>query len=218
MIADWTYSFVRNLRRIFWKTNLFWHILAIASTYVLVTSGFDWRYFELTRSGTLLLIAIPAALLGFLVPLVVPLGLYLYGIRKKIHWARITGAALGQASILGWLVSSFYKIFTGRLQPELLSQIVNADISQSFNFGFFKHGIFWGWPSSHTTVAFAFAAALIMLYPRQKALVTLIALYALYIGLGVSVTIHWFSDFTAGAIIGTLIGVVVGKKYRERFK
>jgi membrane-associated phospholipid phosphatase len=26
-------------------------------------------------------------------------------------------------------------------------------------------------------------------------------------------TIHWFSDFVAGAIFGSLIGVVVGKKF-----
>jgi membrane-associated phospholipid phosphatase len=37
--------------------------------------------------------------------------------------------------------------------------------------------------------------------------------YALYIGLGVSMTIHWFSDFAAGAIIGSAIGAVVGKSF-----
>jgi membrane-associated phospholipid phosphatase len=29
-------------------------------------------------------------------------------------------------------------------------------------------------------------------------------------------TIHWFSDFMAGAIIGTVIGVVVGKRFAPR--
>jgi hypothetical protein len=37
--------------------------------------------------------------------------------------------------------------------------------------------------------------------------------HALYIGVGVSMTIHWFSDFSAGAIIGTAIGAVVGKSF-----
>ena len=37
--------------------------------------------------------------------------------------------------------------------------------------------------------------------------------YALYIGIGVSMTIHWFSDFAAGAFIGTAIGAVVGKSF-----
>jgi F0F1-type ATP synthase assembly protein I len=37
--------------------------------------------------------------------------------------------------------------------------------------------------------------------------------YALYVGIGVSMTIHWFSDFVAGAIIGTMIGTVVGTSF-----
>jgi hypothetical protein len=37
--------------------------------------------------------------------------------------------------------------------------------------------------------------------------------YALYIGIGVSRTIHWFSDFAAGAIIGSAKGAVVGKSF-----
>jgi uncharacterized protein YcfJ len=28
-------------------------------------------------------------------------------------------------------------------------------------------------------------------------------------------TIHWFSDFVAGAIIGSVIGAVVGKSFGE---
>jgi hypothetical protein len=38
-------------------------------------------------------------------------------------------------------------------------------------------------------------------------------LYACYVGLGVSMTIHWFSDFVAGAIIGSVVGEVVGKSF-----
>jgi len=38
--------------------------------------------------------------------------------------------------------------------------------------------------------------------------------YAFYIGIAVSMTIHWFSDFVAGAIIGTVIGLVVGTSFR----
>jgi membrane-associated phospholipid phosphatase len=73
--------------------------------------------------------------------------------------------------------------------------------------------MFWGWPSSHTTVAFAMAFAIFTLYPKQKWLGLLAIIYALYIGIGVSMTIHWFSDFLAGAIIGTIIGMVVGKSF-----
>lgn len=36
---------------------------------------------------------------------------------------------------------------------------------------------------------------------------------ATYIGIGISVNIHWFSDFAAGAILGSLIGYIVGKTF-----
>jgi membrane-associated phospholipid phosphatase len=74
--------------------------------------------------------------------------------------------------------------------------------------------MFWGWPSSHTTIAFATACALAGLFPKQRWLGFAAIVYAIYIGLGISMTIHWFSDFVAGVIIGTLIGMVVGKSFR----
>ena len=43
-----------------------------------------------------------------------------------------------------------------------------------------------------------------------------VLLYAFYVGLGVSVTIHWFSEFVAGAIIGSVIGAVVGRGFKTR--
>ena len=57
------------------------------------------------------------------------------------------------------------------------------------------------------------AAALFQLFPKQRWLGYVAITYALYIGLGVSMTIHWISDFLAGAIIGTVIGAVVGRSF-----
>ena len=65
-------------------------------------------------------------------------------------------------------------------------------------------------------VAFAMAAAVWTLYPSSKVTRCVALLYALYIGVGVSMTIHWFSDFVAGAIIGTVIGMTVGNFFKER--
>jgi membrane-associated phospholipid phosphatase len=90
-----------------------------------------------------------------------------------------------------------------------------VDLSHDFRFGFLRGGVFWGWPSSHTTIAFAMAATVVMLLPKQRWLGTIAILYASYIGIGVSMNIHWFSDFAAGLIIGTIIGVVVGKSFSE---
>jgi membrane-associated phospholipid phosphatase len=118
--------------------------------------------------------------------------------------------AVGQAEFIGALVAAAYKAITGRVHP---SHGVGADISHIFQFGLLRGGVFWGWPSSHTTIAFAMAVTLSKLFPRQKWLGYVAITYALYIGLGVSMTIHWFSDFSAGAIIGTAIGAVVGKSF-----
>ena len=125
--------------------------------------------------------------------------------------------------MLGYFISCGYKAFTGSIPPPFRGFRISAtsdgsliDTSHGFQFGFLKGGVFWGWPSSHTTVTFAMTVCLITLYPKNKMLVFFALLYALYIGLGVSVTIHWFSEFVAGAIIGSVIGTVVGRSFRTK--
>lgn len=191
----------------------YFHFLAWVVTYMLVISGFDWTYFLFTQTPLIRIVFFPAIIIGGLLPILLPLILIVYGTTAKKYTTLIIGAAIGQAAFLGWLVSSIYKTFTGRLQPHLSN--LTVDISQAFQFGFWKNGIFWGWPSSHTTVAFAMAFALIYLYPKNKIIRYLASLYALYIGIGVSTNIHWFSDFVAGALIGTTIGIVVGKGFKK---
>jgi membrane-associated phospholipid phosphatase len=85
-----------------------------------------------------------------------------------------------------------------------------------FLIGFLKGGVFYGWPSSHTTIAFAMSAAIWTLYPSSKVVQCVALLYAIYIGVGVSMTIHWFSDFVAGAIIEAAIGITIGNLFKER--
>jgi membrane-associated phospholipid phosphatase len=159
---------------------------------------------------------IPAFMLGGLLPIILPIILFISGKLRKNSEKILAGLALGQAAILGSVISSIYKTFTGRIQPDFANPTL--DISGDFNFGFLQHGIFWGWPSSHTTIAFAMAFTLITLYPKLKNLRYAALLYALYIGAAVSLSIHWFSEFIAGAIIGAVIGVVVGKSFREKIK
>ena len=62
------------------------------------------------------------------------------------------------------------------------------------------------------------SVALFTLYPENKIVKYTALIYALYIGLGISVSIHWFSDFIAGTILGTIIGISVGKSFLERYK
>lgn len=211
------YKFRENLFNIFRGKNFLWHLLAVVLTYILVVSNFDWKYYVKFNGSTLQSLLFSATILGGLLPIFLPIVLYFVGKLKQSIMLRNTAYAILQASILGWLISSFYKIFTGRLQPPFHS-INLVDISRDFQFGFLRHGIFWGWPSSHTTVAFAIAVTLFILYPKSWALRILAPAFALYIGIGVSMSIHWYSDFLAGAIIGSLIGFVVGQSFLNRSK
>jgi membrane-associated phospholipid phosphatase len=208
------HDILKNIKKIFWGRNLLWHLLAIALTYIFVSSGFDWLYFQATRSAALRTFFWPAVFLGLLVPL--------FGILIFLAWSAIrknqkllnTAFALGQAAIFGFLASDFYKFFTGRPgPPDIFGNSSVTDTSHIFRFGFLRGGVFFGWPSSHTAVAFAMAVTLFVLYRNNKLVRYTSILYALYIGIGVSMTIHWFSDFAAGMIFGSLIGMVVGRSF-----
>jgi membrane-associated phospholipid phosphatase len=187
-----------------------WHIIAILLTFILVTSGFDWRYYLATRDPVFHSWMWPAVHIGGLLPLTLPLVLFAVGIIARNVRAILTGWAIGQAELLGALIVVAYKAVTGRVHP---SHSIGTDISHVFHFGFLRGGVFWGWPSSHATIAFAMAVTVFTLCPKQRWLGFVAILYACYVGMGVSMTIHWFSDFVAGAIIGSVIGAVVGKSF-----
>ncbi|MFA6432260.1 MAG: phosphatase PAP2 family protein [Candidatus Paceibacterota bacterium] len=203
----------QNIIEAFRGRNILYHLAAIAITAVLVLSGLDWWYFVATYHAWLDTILFPAIVLGALLPAIVPLLIITFGWIFRNTRAVMSGWAIGQAGVIGGLISATYKLLTNRVPPPF-GELV--DVSQGFQFGFMKNDVFWGWPSSHTTIAFAMSVALVMLYPKNKALRYTALLYAFYIGLGVSTSIHWLSEFVAGAIIGTVIGVVVGKSFRSQ--
>lgn len=191
---------------------LLWHLAAIVITYALVKSGFDWEYFVSTRDPGLRSWMFPAVVIGGLAPIGIPLLLLVLGRLLGNAWTRLAAWALGQAELIGAILAAGYKAITGRAHP---TRFAGADLSHTFRFGFLRGGVFWGWPSSHTTIAFAMAATIFTLFPRRRWLRYSAIAYALYVGIGVSMTIHWFSDFAAGAIIGTVVGVVAGKSFSQ---
>ncbi len=200
----------RNVVACFRGQIVLWHVGAILLTLVLVLSGFDWHYFLCTRGPLLRLFMFPAVIIGGLLPIVLPLVLIGLGSVTGSARTRLAGWAVGQAEVIGALIAATYKAFTGRAHP---AHEVGADLSHIFKFGLLRGGVFWGWPSSHTTIAFAMAGVIFTLFPKQRWVGWVAIAYAVYVGIGVSMTIHWFSDFAAGAIIGTLIGVVVGRSF-----
>jgi hypothetical protein len=146
----------RNVITIFSGRNLLWHMLAIILTVVIVMSGLDWTYYRSTRGETFVLFARPAIILGTLLPVLSILILLIIGEVSKNRRIITTAWALGQAALLGYIISCCYKAFTGRIPPPFRGFRMSAsnahsliDTSHGFQFGFLKGGVFWGWPSSH---------------------------------------------------------------------
>ena len=191
--------------------SIFYHIAAVVLTYVLVVSGFDWYFFEVTRSPYFYPLTMAAGIGGVFVAALVPIGMYVVGEIRKNAALVAHGALCAQAVVIAWVVSSFYKALTGRIEPEFLTQSSFVDGSRDFNFGFLEPGLFWGWPSSHTATACALAAALFVCYPKNRVVRYLALLLAVAVAAGAAVGFHWFSDVLAGVIIGTLVGVVVAR-------
>lgn len=223
-VPELFYRFPRNVVAIFSGRNLLWHAAAILVTIVLVTSGGDWAYYRWTRGDVFFVLARPALALGMLMPVLFPLTLLVVGLCSKNRRLMSIAWALGQSAILAYLVTSGYKAITGRRPPPFhghfgrlaLEGPALTDSSHGFQFGFLRGGIFWGWPSGHTTVAFSMAVCLIMFYPKNRFIFFCALLYGFYIGLSVSVTIHWFSEFAAGAIIGSVVGMTVGRSFKSK--
>lgn len=209
-------SLPRNIVNSFRGRKLFFFLMAIACTYAIVRTGTDWNYLLWVRDPHLNKMFFPAVIIGGFVPVSLPLFFIAAGWLFDSYKTNLVGWALGQAALIGSITSSFLKALTGRIQPDLSNLLV--DSSHGFQFGFMQHGIFWGWPSSHTTIAFAMAVTLSFLYPRHRHILFYSIIYAFYIGIGVSLSIHWLSEFIAGAFIGTAIGMTVGPFYYDRLK
>ncbi len=206
-------GFFRAAGEIFSFRHLYWHMAAILLTAAIVFSGFDWEYYVYFRDTVIYRIGFTAAPVGFIVPIVLPIAVYVLGRMRGSKLIKNAAYAVVRAEILALLITWFYKALTGRAHPAFSGDMF--DITRQFDFGFLEGGVFNGWPSSHTAIAFASAVALAAAF-RYRASITVPALlYALYIGIGVSMTVHWLSDAVAGAIFGTLVGVVVGRIFVE---
>ena len=203
----------RNIALVFKGKNLLWQGIMIALTALLVISGADWWYYVVTRNTSVQSLGFMAGMLGFLVPIILVLVLVAVGDVLKNKYIKYAGYAAAQAGILGLAISSSYKVFTGRTG---LPHNIITDTSEMFRFGIMRGGAFHGWQSSHTSVEFGLSIAICMLFPKKKLVWVIAISYAFLIGLGASVGFHWLSDFAAGIILGTTIGIVVGKSFLDK--
>ena len=183
-----------------------------------IESGADiwWRNFAY-RNTAIAHAGLPALYVGYAVPALTPLMLYLAGRLTDNTRLHIAALALTQTLILTLAIQTPLKMITGRAGPGIITDLTHTrglatdDHSRIFNR--FNMDFINGWPSGHTANAFSAAAALAEIYPDNRLLVAGAYAYAALIGLGVSVNVHWASDVFAGALIGWAIGKTTGKSF-----
>lgn len=194
-------------------------IMAAGGTYGIIESGADWKWnrFCVRHEMASQIATLPGGVIGSLAPFVVPVAVY-YGTDNREY--QLAGLAMGQAAILGWAYTSTIKAFTGRIPPHVREAAdgnpdYQEDYSDGFRFGFWRGGIFNGWPSGHTATATAMAVTLVTMYPDNNKIFFGAIGYSLMVGVSMSFMAHWASDIFAGAITGIAIGRTVGKNFRN---
>jgi membrane-associated phospholipid phosphatase len=194
-------------------------------TWALIESDFDWKWNRLAYNNEWMpKIGGNANYIGYIVPILTPVTLYLTGFSLKNEKLQLTGLALTQSLVLTMLIQTPMKIITGRTWPGIvdgwdspLSRRSDRAENYSGEFNWFNLDAIGGWPSGHTGNAFSAAATIAQIYHDNTLLKVAVYTYASLIGLGMSVYDHWASDVIAGALIGFAIGTTVGKSYRNLF-
>jgi hypothetical protein len=192
-------------------------------TWAFIESGLDWKWNRLAYNNERLpMVGEHANYIGYAVPILTPVTLYLTGLSVKNEKLQITGLALTQSLMQTMLIQTPLKIVTGRTWPGIvdgwdspLSKRSDRLDDYSGEFSWLNLDAVGGWPSGHTANAFSAAATIAQIYHDNTALKVAVYTYASLLGLGMSVYDHWASDVIGGALIGIAVGTTVGKSYRN---
>ncbi|MDR3049863.1 MAG: phosphatase PAP2 family protein [Elusimicrobiota bacterium] len=196
------------------------YAVAAIGTYGFIESGIDWQWNRLAYNNRGLEYAgYPSGAIGMLVPLTVPIYIYVSGRNKKDTRLQTLGLAVAQAEILALGIHSAMKAVTGRRAPGIIDRDPQqTDYSDDFKWGLFERGIGWGWPSGHTSNAVAAATVIAEFYKDNFKIKAAAYGYAAFIGIGMSFGGHWLSDVFAGALVGYAIGKTVSKSFLEQYE
>jgi len=206
----------------FLSENLMFHMLGVMSTYVLVDQNVDYkihRFFNARPEVSNWFF--PVVITGALGPLLTGGGFYWHGKGTNTDETRLAGHAVLQANLINIVYVSILKGVTGRPHPNYESGKDIASLSREFNFGFLENGIFYGWPSGHTSATMVTLTTLMYYYPDNIWLKIGSILFMGYTIVGVSAAIngqmHWFSDTIAATFMAYSIGSTVGSSFRSIF-
>jgi membrane-associated phospholipid phosphatase len=216
-------NFGNNILNSFKGNNLYFHLAGVVSTAVLVTSDADYyinKYFnEHEDYGNA---TIPVIRYALYFPFVVGGSLFAYGKLHKDDEAVGASYAVLQSSVIALGYNALLKSITGRPNPDWRHTEDMNSLSKTFRFGFLRGGVFWGWPSGHTSSTMAVVSALTSFYPDKTWLKVVGYSYVAYMILGVSSVnrggMHWFSDAIAASLMSYAIGSTAGKYYRSKFR
>lgn len=212
-----------NIVNSFKGDNLYLHLAGVASTALIVTTNIDYYvhnyFYEHEQFG---IAAIPIIHYAIYIPFVTGGSLYAYGKLNKDDRAVAASFAVFQSSLVALAYNSLLKAITGRPHPDWQDSTDMKSLSKTFRFGFLRGGVWWGWPSGHTSSMMAVVSALTNFYPEKTWLkITGYSLVA-YMMFGVTSLhrggMHWFSDAIAAALMSYAIGSTIGKYYRSKFQ
>lgn len=154
----------------------------------------------------------PGMMMGTIFPILVPGYMYFISDNKELN---NTGAVAVQATAVAFLYNNILKAISGRAHPD--AEDNTGERSRDFKWGFFRRGVFYGWPSGHSMTNASLAMS-IASYNRDNPLV--VAGCTLYMGyiatsmvLGAKGEAHWFSDAVAGTLMGASIGWYIGSVF-----
>ena len=96
MFRDFLRGLPVNFLRVFAWPYTPWHALAIGLTAIFVLTGFDWWYFQHTRGSLMLSLTLPAAIIGWYVPIIGAVGMYVWGHVRKSATNIVAATAVTQ--------------------------------------------------------------------------------------------------------------------------
>jgi membrane-associated phospholipid phosphatase len=161
---------------------------------------------------------VPGLYISYILPPMIPIAAYITGRILKKERIQIAGLALTQAFAFTFSLQSIFKMTTGRISPGILNGYGHfrdyRTIDFSHQFDWFNMNLIDGWPSGHTANAFSIAAVIGEVYRDKPLIVAGAYTYAIFIGLSMTVSVHWTSEVFAGVLIGLAVGKTVGKSFR----